>query len=238
MDNRVTLQPAYVLHRQAFQNTSLLLDLFCLDYGRVKAVAKGARREKSKYRSSLQPFQPLLLSFSGRGEVKTVVNSEASVGALDLRGQRLFSGLYINELLTRLLHNYVEHKPLYLVYQETLLSLQGNAGLEVLLRKFELALLEELGYGIDFEVEGEAQIPIQPDRHYRFITGVGFEEYSGSGDKPTIQIYRGTDIAALSNRDFSSPEVLAAAKRLLRTALAAHLGDKPLHSRTLFTQRN
>lgn len=237
MENRVTLQPAYVLHRQAFRNTSLLLDFFCLDYGRVKAVAKGARRDKSKYRSSLQPFQPILLSFSGRGEVKTVTNSEASVGALHLQGQRLFSGMYINELLIRLLHNYVEHKPLYLVYQETLLSLQGDAVLEVLLRKFELALLGELGYGINFESEWESEVPLKEDLMYRFIPEIGFVPESSTGAELAREVYRGKELIALANQDFSSAAVLAAAKRLLRTALAAHLGEKPLHSRSLFKQR-
>lgn len=238
MENRVNLQPAYVLHRQAFQNTSLLLDFFCLDYGRVKAVAKGARREKSKYRSSLQSFQPLLLSFSGRGEVKTVTSCEASVAALNLQGQRLFSAMYINELLTRLLHNYVDHKPLYLAYQDTLLSLQGDAELEVLLRKFEIDLLAELGYGINFETDCESSSPLVPDRDYRFLPDIGF---TPSGDDEHGQsadiIFRGADLIQLGALDFSRPQVLTAAKRLLRTALAAHLGDKPLHSRSLFRQR-
>lgn len=238
MENRITLQPAYVLHRQAFQNTSLLLDFFTLDYGRVKAVAKGARREKSKYRSALQPFQPVLLSFSGRGEVKTVTSCEASVGALNLQGQRLFSAMYINELLTRLLHNYVEHKPLYLAYQDALLSLQGKGELEILLRKFEINLLGELGYGLNFETDCESNLPIVPSASYRFLPDIGFamDRDTEQGDFAD-KLFRGEDLIALRNSDFVSPQVLAVAKQLLRTALASHLGDKPLHSRALFRQR-
>lgn len=238
MENRVQLQPAYVLHRQAFQNTSLLVDFFCLDYGRVRAVAKGARGEKSKYRSCLQPFQPLLLSFSGRGDVKTVVDSESSVAALNLQGQRLFSGMYINELLTRLLHNYVEHKPIYLTYQDTLLALQGDGTLEVLLRKFELGLLAELGYGVNLESDCETDSPLESDKSYRFIPNIGFSQIgSGANESPQSTKFQGADLLALKDLNFNEPGVLTAAKRLLRIALAVHLGDKPLHSRSLFRQK-
>ncbi|MFT4672407.1 MAG: DNA repair protein RecO (recombination protein O) [Pseudohongiellaceae bacterium] len=238
MENRVQLQPAYVLHRQAFQNTSMLVDFFCLDYGRVRAVAKGARREKSKYRSSLQPFQPLLLSFSGRGDLKTVIDSEPSVAALNLQGQRLFSGMYINELLTRLLHNYVEHKPLYLAYQDSLLALQGDEGLEVLLRKFELGLLVELGYGVNFESDCETDLPLEQGKTYSFSPSRGFSLIENSAnDLPESAKFHGADLLRLGDLDFSQGSVLIAAKRLLRIALAVHLGDKPLHSRSLFRQR-
>ncbi|MFT4888158.1 MAG: DNA repair protein RecO (recombination protein O) [Pseudohongiellaceae bacterium] len=238
MENRVQLQPAYVLHRQAFQNTSMLVDFFCLDYGRVRAVAKGARREKSKYRSALQPFQPLLLSFSGRGDVKTVIDSESSVSAFNLQGQRLFSGMYINELLTRLLHHYVEHKPLYLAYQDALLSLQGDGELEVLLRKFELGLLAELGYGVNFESDCETDSPLEQGKTYSFSPNTGFSQIeNGANDSPESAKFNGSDLLALGDLDFTQRSVLIAAKRLLRIALAVHLGDRPLHSRSLFRQR-
>ena len=94
MDNRVQLQPAYVLFSQPFQNTSLMVDFFTIDYGRITVIAKGARRRTSKYRALLQPFHPLLIAFSGRGEVKTLGYLESGFGAIILKGERLFSGLY------------------------------------------------------------------------------------------------------------------------------------------------
>src|SRR5690606_28170120 len=103
MSTRIDLQPAYVLHAQPFQNTSLLVDFLCLDYGRLRAVVKGARRPKSRLRALLQPFQPLLISLVGRGELKSLSAAESSVPALQLQGVRLFSAMYLNELLTRLL---------------------------------------------------------------------------------------------------------------------------------------
>ena len=107
MENRVQLQPAYVLFSRPFQNTSLMLDFFTIDYGRIRAIAKGARRPSSKYRSILQPFHPLLVGYTGRGEVKTLWHVESSVAAITLKGERLFSAIYLNEVLCRLLHNYV-----------------------------------------------------------------------------------------------------------------------------------
>jgi DNA repair protein RecO (recombination protein O) len=238
MDSKVLLQPAYVLHRQAFRNTSLLLDFFCLDYGRVKAVARGARSAKSKYRGLVHPFQPLLVSFAGRGDLKTLTTVEASVSSLTLKGARLFSGLYVNELLTRLLHNHIESKQLYNTYQETLLALHGDQGIEPALRGFELKLLNELGYGINLRTECGTDLPIKPSENYHFIPDIGFERIATSGHSAFDEkdVVLGAHIIALCNLDFSDGAAALTSKRLLRKALALHLGDKPLASRALFRQ--
>lgn len=236
MESRVALQPAYVLHSQPFQNTSLLVDFFTMEYGRVRAVAKGARSAKSKYRSSMQLFQPILVSLSGRSELKTVTGVECSLGALMLQGQRLFSGMYINELLTRLLMNHVEHKQLYLAYQDTLVALQGDAEMQLVLRQFELCVLSELGYGINLESDCRSHVAIEEGGSYRFTPDVGFELLDDDGQHGSSRVYSGSHIVALRDLDLSDAEAAKAAKRLLRTALAAHLGGKPLHSRSLFAK--
>ncbi|MDD9891256.1 MAG: DNA repair protein RecO [Gammaproteobacteria bacterium] len=235
MESRVLLQPAYVLHSQPFQNTSLLVDFFTMDYGRVRAVAKGARREKSKYRSLVQAFHPLLVSFSGRGEVKTMGAVEAGHGAIIFQGERLFSGMYVNEILCRLLHNHEEHKVLYRNYQDTLIGLQGDSNMEVILRKFELNLLAELGYAINLEEDYLSQQPIAADSQYRFTPELGFE-ITDQDEEPeqNPRIFRGVHLIALRDFNFAEKESAKAAKRLLRIALGAHLGEKPLNSRALF----
>ena len=236
MDVRVLLQPAYLLHSLPFQNTSLLVDFFTLDYGRVRAVAKGARREKSKYRSLLQSFHPLLISFTGRGEVKTLGALEPGHAAIPLKGERLFSGLYLNEILCRLLHNHEEHKELYKNYQDTLVALQGNTKMELVLRKFELNLLAELGYAINLEEDCQSHQPIDAYCYYRFTPDVGFEltEKIEDGEK-NLRVFRGIDLISLRNLEWDEKSSEKAAKRLLRLALATHLGEKPLNSRPLFT---
>ncbi len=238
METRVTLQPAYVLHTRPFQNSSLLVDFFTYDYGRVRAIAKGARREKSRYRSFLQLFHPLLISFSGRGEVKTVAGVESGMAAMTLRNERLFSGLYLNELLTRLLQDHEEHTQLYKYYQQALLSLQGTETIEVVLRRFELNLLAELGYGINLQDDIGSHQPIAPDTLYRFTPDIGFEQCEPAATAGADErLYAGRHLIELRQLQWTDAASARAAKRLLRQALAAHLGEKPLASRSLFTAR-
>ena len=235
MESRVTLQPAYVLHSRPFQNTSLLVDFFTLDYGLVRAVARGARREKSKVRSLLQLFQPLLASFSGRGEVKTLSGLDCNMAPIHLQGPRLFSGLYINELLTRLLHNQQEHKVLYRCYQDALLGLQGEKKLELILRRFELSLLAELGYALNLDVDCSSHESISAECCYRFLPDVGFELTAGAGIREQAENeYLGAHLIALRDFELDNQDAANSAKRLLRQALTSHLGEKPLHSRQLF----
>lgn len=236
MKKRVNLQPAYVLFSQPFQNTSLMIDFFTLEYGRIRAIAKGARREKSKFRSLLQPFHPLLLSFIGQGDVRTVSNVESGHIAFRLEGERLFSGLYVNEILCRLLQNYEEHQSLYQTYRDTLVALQGSGNIEIILRKFELDLLSELGYAIDLNLDCVSGKPIQEDRCYRFSPDAGFElESLLESPNNTDHLFDGCDIVALRELSFGEKTVARSAKRLLRLALSVHLGDKPLRSRDLFS---
>lgn len=241
MEQRVQLQPAYVLHSRPFQNTSLLLDFFCMDYGRIRAIARGVRSNKSKMRPLLQLFHPLLVSFSGRGEVKTVTGIESSLAAISLQGQRLFSGLYVNELLTRMLMLHVEHKDLYMMYQDTLAELQGETDLEVVLRRFELNLLADLGYAVNLQVDCRTHSDIVGNQVYRFTPDIGFEitdeEMPADNSPANPRLFRGEQLIALREFDLQQRENAQAAKRLLRLALNAHLGDKPLYSRSLFTAK-
>lgn len=238
MDSRVSLQPAYVLHRLAFQNTSLLVDFFTLDFGKVRAVAKGARSAKSKYRPLVQLFHPVLVSFSGRSEMKTLTGIESSVCAMALQGERLFSGLYVNELLVRLLHNHVEHEALYKNYQDTLIALQGSSGIEVILRRFELNLLAELGYGINLDSDCLTHAPIDESVSYRFTPDIGFEQVSEvAGESASSRVFRGEHIIALREFALNDKSTAKSAKKLLRMALGAHLGEKPLMSRSLFAHK-
>ena len=96
MKRKINLQPAFILHRYPFQNTSLILDFFTLNYGRQRVIVKGGRASRFKSRSLLQPFQPVLASFSGRGELKTLIEIESYAASIKLQGEYLFSGLYIN----------------------------------------------------------------------------------------------------------------------------------------------
>ncbi|MFK7975571.1 MAG: DNA repair protein RecO [Halioglobus sp.] len=233
INERVSLQPAYVLHTRPYRDTSALLEVFTAEHGRLSLIAKGARRSGKKGGgSSLQPFQPLLVSFSGRADLKTLTGNETAGEAAVLRGDRLYSGLYLNELLMRLLHRYDPHPQLFAAYGDALVALATDAALDPSLRRFELVLLDELGYRLVFDVCGLSHAPVQAEACYRFDPELGLvscaqDQYKSSG------IYSGTQLQAMAAGDFSG-EARHAAKRLLREALAVHLGDKPLNSRSLF----
>lgn len=239
MTARIDLQPAYVLHTQPFQNTSLLVDFFCLDHGRIRAVAKGARRPKSRTRALLQPFQPLLVTLAGRSELKSLIAVEGSVNAFTLQGTRLFSGMYLNELLVRLLLFNESHPELYRYYQQAIIGLQGDRDLNQILRCFELELLDSLGYGFNREADCNTGQPIESEALYLFHPDVGFERVSSTVDSRANNpaLFGGAEILLLSSSNPQDRAASNAARRLTRMALQAHLGDRPLASRELFLKQ-
>lgn len=231
---RVKLQPAYIIHRTPYRDSSALLEVFTPEYGRLGLVARGVRRASrgAGKTALLQPFRPLLLSFSGRSELKTLVAVEPAEGLLSLHGDRLLSGMYVNELLVRLLHRNDAHPVLFAAYSTTLEELDGAAPLDTILRRFELTLLEDLGYRLELGIVAQTRSPVQADQFYRYDPGLGLVEITG--EEPAQQgVYSGRHLLQMDAGDFSGSS-RAAAKRLLREALAVHLGDKPLRSRELF----
>lgn len=224
--------PAYVLHVRPFQENSRLVDFFTPESGRVRAVARASRRRAGGNLPTL--FSPLLIHLVGRGELKTLRSWEPNGAPVLLQGSWLFSALYLNEILYRLLHEYDAHTVLYQSYQDAIASLGRMEDIESVLRCFELALLEELGYGIDFrfeadsgaELDAASQYTLDPER------GLIYAPQLSSAQ----QTYSGADLLAIGLRNFEEETTRRAAKRLLREALSVHLGPRPLQSRALFGQ--
>lgn len=232
---KASLEAGYVLHTRPWRDTSLLLEYFSRDRGRVSLVAKGAKSRKSRGGSIaalLQPFTPLLCSWSGRSELKTLTGCEAAGQPVPLKGRPVYTGLYINELLVRLLHHEDPHQSLFDHYAGVLPLLAGEEDEELPLRRFELTLLDELGYGFDLLTDGLSGAPISSDSWYHY-----HEEYGlllapdNAADR--MPRYLGAELLSIGEGDFSG-SARQCAKRLMRQALASHLGDKPLHSRELF----
>ncbi|MBM3110219.1 MAG: DNA repair protein RecO [Pseudomonas sp.] len=221
-------QPAYVLHSRAYRETSALVD-FLTPQGRLRAVL---RRARGKAGSQARPFVPLEVEFRGRGELKTVGRLDSVGVAAWLSGDALFSGLYLNELLIRLLPAEDPHPALFEHYAATLPALAAGRPLEPLLRAFEWRLLDELGYAfaLDQDVNGE---PLVIDGLYRLQVDAGLERVY------LVQpgLFRGEELIAMAEAAWHVPGALSAAKRLMRQALAVHLGAKPLVSRELFRKR-
>lgn len=139
---------AYMLHATAWRETSLIVQSFSRDHGCVALVAKGAKRPYSTLRPVLSAFQPILMSWSGGGEVKTLTRAEVA-GVHHVGGAALMSAWYMNELLLRLLPREDAHPILFDAYETALQQLASGSRAAGALRRFEWVLLRETGYGLD-----------------------------------------------------------------------------------------
>ncbi|MCP5079516.1 MAG: DNA repair protein RecO [Psychromonas sp.] len=224
---------AFILHRRPYRETSQLVDLFCQDVGKVSLIFKGGRSGTRMRRGSAQPFTLLQATYFGRGNLKTVKSLEAKTQVVPLVGDRLYMAMYVNELLYRLLQAETACDGLFSAYQDTLISIAGDDDPQVALRNFELTLLETLGYGVNFEEDIYSGELLECGFDYQYQQQAGFFAKQAIHNKQ--HIYSGEQIQALSERNFSEPHILQAAKRFCRQALAHLLGGKPLHSRALFS---
>lgn len=216
---------AYVLHSRAYRESSALVD-FLTPQGRLRAVLRSAR---GKAGTLARPFVPLEIELRGRGELQSVGRLEAAGIANLLAGEALFSGLYLNELLIRLLPAQDPHPIVFEHYALTLQALAQGRALEPLLRAFEWRLLDQLGYGfaLDRDLHGQ---PVVAGGLYRLHADAGLEPVG----QLQPGLFQGAELLAMAEADWSVPGALAAAKRLMRQALAPHLGGRPLVSRELF----
>lgn len=226
MSYQVDAQAAYVLHSRPYRETSLLVDLFTLEQGKVSAVVKGARSPRSRMRAMIQPFTPLQVSWRGRHELKTITQAEAVAAPLFLKGDSLICGLYVNELLERLLQPSDSHPQLYVYYQYVLNELRDAVDIELALRTFEQQLLKQLGF--QFDVQN-----CQPDIIYRFDPAQGFIVVSQLSEKIKSSCFTGEQLLGIVGEQYQHPRIRRAAKRLMRLALEQQLGNRPLRSREL-----
>ncbi|HVC37524.1 MAG TPA: DNA repair protein RecO [Gammaproteobacteria bacterium] len=227
MTERVTLVPAYVLHQHDWRETSRLVEVFTRDHGRLGLMARGSRRASSPWRAVLRPFQPLLLSWVGGGELATLISAEAGDAACALAGHALMSGFYMNELLLRLLPRQDPQLELFGQYGNALGQLtQATAPA---LRMFEKHLLAALGYGLNLERDAVTGQPLETDAIYRYEPEQGLvrvRDTAGTGTN-----IRGGTLLALASGDLQQPEQLRDARRLLQTVLDQLLGERPLKTR-------
>ena len=234
---RISLQPSYILHGRPYRDSSLILEVFTAEYGRISLVARGARR-KSRGGSAgalLQPFTPLLLTFSGRAEMKNLTTTETAGQSVPLRGEHMFSGLYLNELLVRLLHRHDPHPRLFAAYGQALAGLACAGEMDEVLRRFEFMLLDELGYGFGLDVDSDTGEAVRVGSWYHFHPDKGLVA-RGPATDPAQPAFSGSDLLAMAGGHFGG-EARLAAKRLSRLVLAVYLGEAPLRSRDLFRVR-
>ena len=225
-------QPAFVLHSYPFRETSLIVESFTRDRGRVALVARGARRPKSTLRGVLLAFQPLLLSWSGKMDLRTLHKAEWEGGYTPLKGLSLICGFYLNELLLKLLPRDDPHEQLFAVYRETLEALGRNDDHAVTLRRFEKSLLRELGYGLMLDRDAETGAPIRAELRYTYVMERGPVVQRGDAARNGVEL-TGQTLIDMQSDDYASAASLQQSKLLMRALINHHLGNKTLHTRQL-----
>lgn len=243
----------YVLHAYPYRETSLLLQAWTQAHGRFALVAKGARRPRSASRGVLVPFQPLSLTWFGRGEVKTLRAAEPAGPALPLAGAGLLSAFYLNELLLKLIHRDDPHERLWTAYDEAVAALRdlsrraaGVPGLvaaepgagearaiEPVLRRFELAMLRELGFAVELGRDAATGAPIDPEGEYWYVLERGPVPAEGAGERADAVRLSGLTLAHLDRGRFDDPRTAAEAKSLMRLLIHHCLNGQELATRAL-----
>ncbi len=228
-------EPAFVLHSYPFRETSLIVEVFTRNHGRVALVARGARRPRSALRGVLLAFQPLLLSWGGKAELRTLHKAEWQGGLAQLKGRGLLCGFYLNELVLKLLARDDAHEILYETYHATLNTLSNGGDHAVTLRRFEQQLLKEAGYALTLDRDAASGEAIRADRDYHYLIERGPVQCAsdnGGVDENRLEL-AGQTLLDMARDDYSSPVTLQQSKALMRTLINHCLGNQTLNTRQL-----
>jgi len=228
--HRVGHQPGFVLHSYPYKETSLILEVFTRDHGRVALVAKGAKRPHSRLRGVLQTFQPLALGWSGKSEMRTLTAAEWVGGMPPLERSALLCGFYLNELLVKLLARDDPHPGLFDRYVATLNQLAHDEPAPIVLRQFERALLKETGVAGDFSLCTVTRQPVEPGRQYVVDPERGARPALPSDTWPRVA---GKTLLDMEREDYADAATQSQSKFLMRFLLAHHLGGAPLNTRQI-----
>ena len=227
---RVQLARAYVLHQRPFRDTSLIVEVFAREHGRMTVFARAARGPRTRF-ALLQPFRALLLSWSGRGEAPQLTGAENADGPPALPAARLMSAFYLNELLLKLLTRHDPYPELFDQYEATLAQLRQQPGAEAALRQFEARLLEFIGYGLNLAAEADTGYPVRDDAYYHFQPGVHGVVIAEPGSSGAIG---GGVLQRLAlGCGFESDTELRQARSLMRAALDHCLEGRELNTRAV-----
>jgi len=225
---RVESQPAYVLHTRAWRETSLLLEVFSREHGRIGLLARGVRSARARVtRATLEPFQLLSMDWAGTGELPNLRAAEVAGAPRRFSDDALLSGLYVNELLVRLIARDDPHPALFARYAALLEELAATDSLAWTLRRFERDLLAELGYGLQLDCEAESGEPLRADADYVYLPELGAVP---AQSQPHGAHAKGSALQALHDDAKPSHDDLAALRRVLRAVIASHVGEQGLRA--------
>jgi len=229
---RISLEPSYVLHSRPYRESSLLLEALSNSHGRVGLVARGARGVRSRWKNLLQPFRPLLLSWSQKGELGTLTSADQVASPPALTGESLFCGLYANELTTRFLQRSDPHPGLFEEYRRLMAELAAGNPPQPLLRVFEKQLLQSAGFGLQLDHEHGSSEGIRASAWYSYVPESGPMRQDFVADR-AHELVSGAALLGLKSGVIDDRH-LGELKALMRKLIRFHLGDKPLNSQSLF----
>jgi DNA repair protein RecO (recombination protein O) len=232
---RVQNEPAWLLHHRPFRDSSQILDILSRDHGRLAVVAKGSRGAKSKLRGILRPFLPLQLSWVIRSDLGTLTGAELDGAPLSLTGDALLSGYYVNELILKLLHRHDPQAEIFVAYGKTIERLAGSKEVAPHLRRFEIELLQMLGYALNLDHDTETREPLRSQQQYEYRAAAGPVPISDGG-RAGPMVFTGAELDAIRNQQFADRAVLKNASNLLRNVIAYHLDGKELKSRKVLME--
>jgi len=229
-------EPAYVLHTYPFRDTSVIVEAFTLSFGRIGLVARGARRPKSRLRGALIAFQPLAVSWSGRGELRTLTDAEPAGAIAPLGAMAMMCGYYLNELVLKLTHRDDPHEQLFADYAHALGALAQGETPATVLRRFEVALLREIGYALVLDREPGTNRVLEPQARYVYVPDRGpvaldRRESGTSGLELT-----GKTLLDMANGNFSDPVTASESKALMRWLIGLRLDQRTLNTRRMLIE--
>jgi len=227
---RVQAQPGFVLHSYPYKETSLIIDVFTRQYGRVALLAKGAKRPHSQLRGALQTFQPLTFSWSGKSELQTLTAAEWVGGMLPLEKNTLLCGFYLNEIIIKLIQRDDPQPLLFDEYVTTINHLAHAESASIVLRKFELNLLKTAGVVNDLSLCTKQRAPVCHDVLYTVDPEAGTRP--ADADDAAVKIH-GKTLLDMQAQDYSDMNTQQQSKLLMRSLLTHHLHGMPIHTRQI-----
>jgi len=227
---------AFVLHSYPFRDTSIVVEAFTRQFGRIGLLAKGAKRPKSPLRAALLAFQPLAMAWSGRGELRTLTRAEWVGAQHALTGIALMCGYYLNELLLKLLQRDDPHEILFDAYAAALVGLAGGEPAQAVLRRFEIALLREIGYALQLECDAERGAPLVAEERYAYVLERGPVAVDTPDARAGALELRGKTLLDMARGDFTDPLTAGESKLLMRWLIGHHLDQRTLNTRQLLVE--
>jgi DNA repair protein RecO (recombination protein O) len=228
-----TDEPAFVLHTYPFRDTSVVVEAFTRHFGRIGLLARGAKRPKSALRPALLAFHPLLVAWSGKGELRTLTRAEWTGQTRTLTGVAMLCGYYLNELLLKLLQRDDPHERLFDAYVTALAGLSEGTEAHAVLRQFELALLGEIGYALELTRDTELGTPLVAEQRYRYVVEKGPAVTDPSNAAAEALELRGKTLLDMARGDYSDPLTASESKALMRWLIGHYLDQRSLNTRQL-----